>query len=274
MLFKRFVGCIYRSLRELCTTPQCAVLLVSRWTRNTHTFAISRNERKLEHSTQLMTMTYGPKKYHPSSCVAPRRKLTMACGRITNFPSCVARRPLCHLIMTCDHNTTLSSYEAQICVEHLHSVDQIRADEAIKYNRSIVQSSKSGSGSILLYYASKSRRAQSSVQISINDSQFWITPNYSLTNTLQSSVTILVPVHFPKQQQADIKTLTHKISLIRIIKSQLFYLFLTLFKQVQLYYFLHLLFLKWKQTTQAVSITNYNKESAIKWKHIYIYVYF
>ena len=28
MLFKRFVGCIYRSLRELCTTPQCAVLLV------------------------------------------------------------------------------------------------------------------------------------------------------------------------------------------------------------------------------------------------------
>ena len=111
MLFKRFVGCIYRSLRELCTTPECAVLLVSRWTRNTHTFAISRNERKLEHSTQLMTMTYGPKKYHPSSCVAPRRKLTMACGRITNFPSCVARRPLCDLIMTCDHNTTLSSYE-------------------------------------------------------------------------------------------------------------------------------------------------------------------
>ena len=62
----------------------------------------------------------------------------------------------------------LSSYEAHICVEHLH---QIRGDEAIKYNRSIVQSSKSGSGSILLYYESKSRCAQSSVQISINDSR-------------------------------------------------------------------------------------------------------
>ena len=43
-----------------------------------------------------------------------------------------------------------------------------------------------------------------------------------------------------------------QISLIRIIKSQLFYLSLALFKQVQLYYFLHLLFLKCKQTTQAV----------------------
>ena len=41
----------------------------------------------------------------------------------------------------------------------------------IKYNRSIVQSSKSGSGRILLYYESKSRRAESSVQISINDSR-------------------------------------------------------------------------------------------------------
>ena len=115
MLFKR-------SLRELCTTPQCAVL----WSNN-----------------------------------------KLACGRITNFPSCVARRPLCHLIMNCDHNTTLSSYEAHICIDHLH---QIRGDEAIKYNRSILQSSKSGSGSILLYYESKSRRAQSSVQISISDS--------------------------------------------------------------------------------------------------------
>ena len=135
-----------------------------------------------------MTMTYGPKKYNPSSCIAPRRKLTMVCGRITNFSSCVARRPqchlimncdrmtdiptcvarrlLCHLILNCDHNMTLSSYEAHICVEHLH---QIRGDEAIKYNRSIVQSRKSGSGSILLYYESKS--TQSSVQSSINDSR-------------------------------------------------------------------------------------------------------
>jgi len=42
------------------------------------------------------------KKYNPSSCVAPRRKPTMAYGRITNFPSCVAWRPLCHLIMNYD----------------------------------------------------------------------------------------------------------------------------------------------------------------------------
>ena len=123
-----------------------------------------RNERKLEHSTQVMTMSYDPKKYNPSSCVAPRRKLTIACGRITNFLSSVARRLLCHLIMNCDHNATLSSYEAHICVEH-----QIRRNEAINYNRIIVQSSKSNSGSILLYYESKSCRAQSSAQISIND---------------------------------------------------------------------------------------------------------
>ena len=84
-----------------------------------------------------------------------------------------------------------------------------------------------------------------------------------------SSVTILVPVHFYKQQQAVITILTHKISLIRIIKSQLFHLFLTLFKQVQLYYSLHLLFLKCEQTIQAVSIINYNKKNTIKWKCIY-----
>ena len=72
----------------------------------------------------------------------------MNCDRMTDFPSCLARRLLCHLILNCDHNTTLSSFEADICVEHLY---QIRGDEAIKYNRSIVHSSKSGSGSILLY---------------------------------------------------------------------------------------------------------------------------
>ena len=87
---------------------------------------------------------------------------------MTNFPSCVARRLLFHLILNCGHNTSLSSCEAHIRVEHLY---QIRGDEAIKYNWTIVQSSKSGSGSILLYYESKSRRAQSSVQISINYSR-------------------------------------------------------------------------------------------------------
>ena len=50
-----------------------AVWLASGWTRNTHTFAVCSNERKLEHSTQLMTMPYGPKKYNPSSFVALQR---------------------------------------------------------------------------------------------------------------------------------------------------------------------------------------------------------
>ena len=115
MLFRHFVGCIYRSLREPCTTSQCTALLVSRWTGNTHTFAICSNERKLQHSTQLMTLTYGPKKYNPSSCVAPRRKPTMACGRITTFSSCVARRPLCHghLIMNCDRMSNFPSCVAR-----------------------------------------------------------------------------------------------------------------------------------------------------------------
>jgi len=106
----------------------------------------------------------------------------MACDQITNFPSYVARRLLSHLIITYDQNTALSSDEARICVKHLHGVDEIRADEAIEYNRTtvqsdeaieynrtIVQSSKCGTGSILLNNVTKSRRAQSSVQTSRND---------------------------------------------------------------------------------------------------------
>ncbi|KAL9972749.1 hypothetical protein ACROYT_G019114 [Oculina patagonica] len=118
------------------------------------------------------------------SCIAQRPlcHLIMACDQITNFPSYVARRLLSHLIITCDQNTALSSDEARICVKHLHGVDDIKADEvieynrtivqsdeAIEYNRTIVQSNKCGTGSILLYNVTKSRRAQSSVQTSIND---------------------------------------------------------------------------------------------------------
>ncbi|KAL9969740.1 hypothetical protein ACROYT_G021995 [Oculina patagonica] len=105
------------------------------------------------------------------SCIAQRPlcHLIMAFDQITNFPSYVARRLLSHLIITCDQNTALSSDEARICVKHLHGVDDIRADGAIEYNRTIVQSSKCGTGSILLYNVTKSRRAQSSVQTSIND---------------------------------------------------------------------------------------------------------
>ena len=118
-----------------------AVWLVSRWTRNTHTFAICSNERKLEHSTQLITMPYGPKRYNPSSFVAPPRVVLLGgcCATLSwiviEWQTFRDRRLLCHLILNCDHNKTLSSYEAHICVEHLH---QIRGDEAIKYNRSIV----------------------------------------------------------------------------------------------------------------------------------------
>lgn len=126
------------NLMELCTTPQFAMLFVSRWTRNTPTFAVCRNVRKLEHFTQ--PIKYSQKNCNPSSCVAQRPKLTVACGQITNFLSCIARRPLCHLIMacdqitnfpsyvarrllshlimTCDQNTALSSDEAHICVKH------------------------------------------------------------------------------------------------------------------------------------------------------------
>ena len=56
-LFKRFVGCIYRNLRELCTTLQFAVLLVSPWTRNTPTFAVCRIVRKLEHCAHPKSIT-------------------------------------------------------------------------------------------------------------------------------------------------------------------------------------------------------------------------
>ncbi len=65
----------------------------------------------------------------------------MACDQIINFPSYVAWRLLSHLIISCDQNTALWSDEARICVKHLHGVDDIRADEAIEYNRTIVQSS-------------------------------------------------------------------------------------------------------------------------------------
>ena len=95
----------------------------------------------------------------------------MNCDRMTNFPSCVARRLLFHLILNCDHNTTLSSYEAHICVNTCTKSEEMKRSNTTEPLLSQVWSSKSGSGSILLYYESKSRRAQSSVQISINYSR-------------------------------------------------------------------------------------------------------
>ena len=58
MLFKSFVGCIYRSLRELCRTLQFAVLLVSRLTRNTPTFAVCRNVSKLKKKTVTLRVVW------------------------------------------------------------------------------------------------------------------------------------------------------------------------------------------------------------------------
>ena len=94
MLFIHCVGCIYRSLRELCTTPQCA-----------------------------------------SSCVAPRRKLTMACGRITNFPSCTARSlaivPLDHDLWSNDKLSELCS-SAAICATWSWNLITTRRYRAMK----------------------------------------------------------------------------------------------------------------------------------------------
>lgn len=95
--------------------------------------------------------------------------MTMACGRITNFPSCVARQPLWRMIMVCDHNTTQASHGARIYDVFLHSDEQNRADEASKYSRSIPHLNKSGSRSILLHYATKTC-AQCPDHISINAS--------------------------------------------------------------------------------------------------------
>lgn len=134
----------------------------------------SKNQRKLEHCKSLLelfsliTMNFGLKMY-PPSCASRRRHMTMACGRITNFPSCVARQPLWRMIMVCDHNITQASHGARIYDVFLHSDEQNRADEASKYSRSIPHLNKSGNRSILLHYATKTC-AQCPDHISINAS--------------------------------------------------------------------------------------------------------
>lgn len=177
VLFKRFEGNIYRNLTELCTTPAWAVLSVQRWNSNTPSYKVCRNQRKLEHCKLLLelfrpiTMNCGKKMYNPPSCAARLRKMTMACGRITNYTSCVARQPLWRMIKVCDHYTTEAGYAGtRTFVVSLSSDEQNGADEASKFTRSIPYSSKSGSRSILLYYATKTR-AQCPVHISINGSR-------------------------------------------------------------------------------------------------------
>lgn len=175
MLFKHFEGNIYRNLTELCTTPVWAVLSVQRWISNTPSYKVCRNQRIFEHCKLLLelfrpiTMNCGQKMYNPPSCAARLRKMTMACGWITNYMSCVTRQPLWHMITVCDHYTTQASYGTRTFVVSLPSEEQNGADEASKFTRSIPYSSKSGSWSILLYYATKTR-ARWPVHISINGS--------------------------------------------------------------------------------------------------------
>ena len=172
------VGNIYRNLTEMCTTPACSVLSIQRWVLNALSYNVCRNERKFEHRKvllelfRIMTMNCGeiiiP---NSSSCAARLRQMTMTRGRITNYTSCVARQPLWHMIMVCDHNTTQTSYGTRTFVVLLRGDDQKGADdhEASRFSRSIAHSSQSGNGSIL-YYVTKTR-AQCPVQISINGSR-------------------------------------------------------------------------------------------------------
>ena len=91
----------------------------------------------------------------------------MNCDRMTDFPSClIARRLLCHLILNCDHNKTLSSYEAHMCVEHTKSekIKRSNTTEALfsQVNRGAEHS---------FVFTKANHVVQSSVQISINDSR-------------------------------------------------------------------------------------------------------
>ena len=110
-LFVRyFEGSIYRNLTELCTMAACSVMSVQRWMLKTCTFSynICRNQRTFEHCKmkqelfRLVTMNCGQNMYKPPSCAARLRQMTMACGRITNYSSCVARQPLWHMIIVCE----------------------------------------------------------------------------------------------------------------------------------------------------------------------------
>ena len=75
-----------------------------------------------------------------------------------------------------------SSDEAHISIKHLHRVDQIRADEGIEYNLTIVQSSNSGSISILLYNVTKSRHAEESCRRKMKLLELFVFPHKNKQN--------------------------------------------------------------------------------------------
>ena len=184
MLFKRFERSIYRNLTELCTTParvnkvfihsKYSVLLVHRSMSNVPSHKVYRNHGKFEHCKlllelfRLIAMNCGQKLFNPPSCAARLlQQMTMTCGRITNYTSCVAREPLWRTITVHNQNTTQARCRTRTFVVLLSSDEQSGADETSKFSRSIPHSSKSGSRSVLLHYVTKTR-AQCPVHISIN----------------------------------------------------------------------------------------------------------
>ena len=155
MLFKRFELSIYRNLTELCTTPAWAVLLVQRSMSNAPSYNVFRNQGKFKHCKlllelfRLVAMNCGKKLFNPPSCAAWLLQMTMTCGRITSYTSCVAREPLWRTITVRNHNTTQARYGTRTFVVLLPSDEQSGAVEASKFSRSIPHSSKSGSRSCI-----------------------------------------------------------------------------------------------------------------------------
>ena len=94
-------------------------------------------------------MNCGQKLFNPPSCAAWLQQMTMTCGGITNYTSCVAREPLWRTITVRNHNTTQARYGTRTFVVLLSSDEQSGADEASKFSRSIPHSSKSGSRSCI-----------------------------------------------------------------------------------------------------------------------------
>ena len=155
MLFKHFELSIYRNLTELCTTPAWAVLLVQRSMSNAPSYNVYRNQGKFEHCKllleqfRLIAMNCGQKLFNPPSRAARLQQMTMTCGRITNYTSCVVWKPLWRTITVRNHNSTQARYGTRTFVVLLPSDEQSRADEASKFSRSIPYSSKSGSRSCI-----------------------------------------------------------------------------------------------------------------------------
>ena len=95
MIFKCFERSIYRNLKELCTTPAWAVLLVHHSMSNAPSHKLYRNQGKFEHCKlllelfRLIAMNCGQKLFNPPSCAARLQWMTVTCGRITNYSGAI-----------------------------------------------------------------------------------------------------------------------------------------------------------------------------------------